>query len=658
MFGHPIFWAPQFLAGLTSILVAFYLWQRRSTPCAKALLVLMIATAEWAFLSALHKVSPDLSTKVLIAKIQYLGIVTVPPALLVFVLQYTGRERWLTARNLILLAILPIITLALAWTNEFHKLIWKRTWIEISGSIPIGVYDYGPCFWIWTSFCYLAVLLSTIWLIQAFISSPRFYRMQFLIMLIGIAAPWVANGLYLLDISPWPRIDLTPISFTVTGLALGCGMFWARILDIVPVAHATVLKSIPDGVIVLDDNKRIVNINPAAQKIFCFSNSGIIGQSALQIFANQTTLIEYLRDVTEVRSEITLGEGDTQRYYDLYISPFKDRQGGLMGRLITLRDFTQHKLAEEALRESEEKYHSIFSSATDTFLIFDYDGNIVDANSQACKMYGYSHDELVGLSGKDIVHPDYRHLFEKFKKDVQEIGEFYAESVGVRKNGNSFSIEVRGGTFLYKSKRHLLAVVRDISNRKKMEDQLQQSQKMEAIGTLAGGVAHDLNNILGGLVSYPELLLLQLPEDSPLRKSILTIQKSGEKAAAVVQDLLTLARRGVVVTEVVNLNDVIAQYLKSPEHEKLQSYHPGVHIETHLEKNTLNILGSSIHLSKTVMNLISNAAEAMPEGGKLTVSTENRYIDRPIRGYDDVKDGDYVVLTVSDTGTGIAPDDI
>ena len=119
-----------------------------------------------------------------------------------------------------------------------------------------------------------------------------------------------------------------------------------------------------------------------------------------------------------------------------------------------------------------------------------------------------------------------------------------------------------------------------------------------------------------------------------------------------------MARRGVVVTEVVNPNDVIAEYLKSPEHENLQSYHHGVHIETHLEKDSLNILGSSTHLSKTVMNLVSNAAEAMPQGGKLTISTENRYIDRPIRGYEDVVEGDYVVLAISDTGAGIAPDDI
>ena len=195
------------------------------------------------------------------------------------------------------------------------------------------------------------------------------------------------------------------------------------------------------------------------------------------------------------------------------------------------------------------------------------------------------------------------------------------------------------------------------SERIKLQEQLQRAEKMEAIGMLAGGVAHDLNNILSGLVSYPELLLMDLPEESPLRKPVMTIQKSGKKAATIVEDLLTMARRGVAVSEIVHLNQVITDYLQNPEHQTLLSYHPKVWVGTQLAPDLFNIAGSHIHLCKTVMNLVSNAAEAMPAGGKIALSTENIYVDRPIPGYDHVVEGDYVVMTVADSGAGIRPED-
>jgi CheY-like chemotaxis protein len=180
---------------------------------------------------------------------------------------------------------------------------------------------------------------------------------------------------------------------------------------------------------------------------------------------------------------------------------------------------------------------------------------------------------------------------------------------------------------------------------------------MEALGTLAGGVAHDLNNILSGIVSYPDLLLMDLPPNSPLKEPLITIKRSGEKATTVVQDLLTLARRGVATSDVVNLNLLITDYLVSNEFAQLQKYHDQVKIKTNLELNLLNIMGSPVHLSKTIMNLVSNAAEAMPEGGKISIETRNQYVDRALKGYDDVKEGDYVALSISDTGVGISPKD-
>ena len=121
---------------------------------------------------------------------------------------------------------------------------------------------------------------------------------------------------------------------------------------------------------------------------------------------------------------------------------------------------------------------------------------------------------------------------------------------------------------------------------------------------------------------------------------------------------MTLARRGVSISEVVNLNDIISEYLISPEFEKLKTFHPLVEIETSLDSSLLNIAGSPVHLLKTIMNLISNAAEAMVDGGTLTLRTDNRYLDQPIPGYDDLNEGDYVVLTVSDSGVGIAAEEI
>jgi signal transduction histidine kinase len=190
------------------------------------------------------------------------------------------------------------------------------------------------------------------------------------------------------------------------------------------------------------------------------------------------------------------------------------------------------------------------------------------------------------------------------------------------------------------------------------EEKLARSKKMESLGLLAGGVAHDLNNVLSGIVSYPELLLLDLPEDSKLRKPVETIQDSGHRATAIVQDLLTVARGVATTKEPLNLNDLINEYLHSPEFNKLKQLHPTVTVKTNLDTELLNISGSHVHIRKVVMNLVSNAAEAIEGSGNVIISTKNYYADRPLKGYDDVDIGEYAILAVSDNGPGISTDDL
>ncbi|XOV87521.1 MAG: 7TM diverse intracellular signaling domain-containing protein [Pseudomonadota bacterium] len=191
-----------------------------------------------------------------------------------------------------------------------------------------------------------------------------------------------------------------------------------------------------------------------------------------------------------------------------------------------------------------------------------------------------------------------------------------------------------------------------------LHQRIAQSEKMEAIGLLASGVAHDLNNILSTTVTYPELVLLDLPPDSPLTRPLQLTRQAGLRAAAVIQDLLTLARRGVIQREVLNLNQVIEDYLNSVEHDLLLSNHPGIHLVTDLDPELDNIEGSPVHLQKLIMNLVSNALEAQDHKGTVRISTHNEKSTAQELFYMPLKAGHYVILSVEDEGSGIDHDDL
>ena len=330
-----------------------------------------------------------------------------------------------------------------------------------------------------------------------------------------------------------------------------------------------------------------------------------------------------------------------------------------------LTEISQRKWATNALRESEQRFRTFFHTSPDAVNINKLNGEFVEINEGFTTLTGYERSEVLGRSAQDI---QIWAIAEDRRKIAAELNKYgYADNIESKFRCHNGEIKpglISARIIDVNGENHILTITRNISkwkkveeDKKKLESQLQRAQKLEAIGTLAGGVAHDLNNILSGIVSYPDLLLLDLPADSPLKEPLTTIQQSGVKAAAIVQDLLTLARRGVSISEVVNLNNIISEHLTSPEFKKIKKFHPGLQVKTDLEPELLNISGSPVHLSKTVMNLVSNAAEAMPDGGTICISTQNRYLDKPIEGYDDIEEGDYVLLKISDTGIGIGPED-
>ncbi len=315
---------------------------------------------------------------------------------------------------------------------------------------------------------------------------------------------------------------------------------------------------------------------------------------------------------------------------------------------------------------AEDTYRTITELANDGITVIQ-DGTLVFANP-ACRtsigrdVLGCGFEELL-----DIVSPEDRETLRRHCQDLLDLQDpsgLFVFRLN-RPNEEERTMEIRANGIRYRNRPAVLAVMRDVTERireerarKENEEKIARLRKMESLGVLAGGVAHDLNNVLSGIISYPELMLLGLPEDSPLRKPITAIQDSGKRAVAIVQDLLTVARGVTTHKEPLNLNDTIRCYLDSPEYRKLMSYHPAVTITANLAPELFDIKGSSSHIGKVVMNLVSNAAEAIEGHGQVVISTMNRYLDRPLKGCNDIPIGEYSVMVVEDDGPGIHPDDL
>jgi PAS domain S-box-containing protein len=336
----------------------------------------------------------------------------------------------------------------------------------------------------------------------------------------------------------------------------------------------------------------------------------------------------------------------------------KNLENQVAERTVELRQEVKEKdKAQATAVRSKEEWERTFDAVTDMISILDNQHRIVRANIAMTDHFCLPIQDVIDSKCYKIAHgldapPPYcphvqllndhqPHTVETFNDRLQR---HYSITVSPLKD---YDGEFFGSVH----------IARDITDQKLAEEKLQKAEKMEAIGLMAGGVAHDLNNILSGVVSYPEVLLMQLSKNDVLYKPIAAIQESGKRAAAVVDDLLTIARGVATVKKSCSLNTLVDEYLNSTEFKSLQRLHPKVCVELELEE-IWNILCSSVHIQKVLMNLITNAVEAIDSAGIVLVSTTNQTIDSEIIAVSSLEKGEYVVLTIQDSGSGIAKYDL
>ncbi|MBL7163287.1 MAG: PAS domain S-box protein, partial [Anaerolineales bacterium] len=450
-------------------LIAYFALRRRATLGSRTLALLMFAISEWAFANVLEASAMNISTKVLWSQVSYLGIHSIPPLFLILALQYSQQERWLTPRNLALLWVIPVTSISLAATNNWHNLIWADlTWSTVDSTILI--YHYGVGFWVGAAYSYLLFFLAISKLVWAAIHLPIIFRPQLVIMILAATIPWVGNLLYITKLNPFPGRDLTPISFLLTGILLTWSIFRHQFLDITPIARSKLVDTMRDVVIVVDSQLRIGDLNPAAQSILNTTSNESVGQPAHKVLGRWPYLESRFRTKLDRPTEAKTIQDNRGNWYEVQIFPLKGRQEQVEGWLIILRDITVQKDLKSALQASEELYRSVTENANDGIAILQ-ETIIKYCNPQLAAMVGSQPEEVRGKPFIEFFPPDQVEVIhERYKRRLrgEEVPSRY-ETALLHKSGQRVPIEANVSLMTLDGKPATLTIARDISERLKAE---------------------------------------------------------------------------------------------------------------------------------------------------------------------------------------------
>ncbi|MBE3065077.1 MAG: PAS domain-containing protein [Spirochaetes bacterium] len=333
-----------FAASAVSAFIAILAWYRRSIPGGGFFTLMMCAVVIWSFMAALEAGSVGLADKLLFSQLGYIGTTTTAPFFLLFVLRYSNREYPVRAVLVVALMAVPLVTLALAFTNPLHGLVWSRIVPDPRPGTNMAIYSHGPWYWVALAYYFALVFSGAVMLVRTALRSAALYVSQTVVLLAGLLVPWIGALIYLLPVNPFPGLDLVPIGFAFTGVLLLFGMTRYRLFDLVPVARDIVVEKMVDGLVVLDGADRILDMNSSARVMLGLASS-VVGMPAAQALGALGGKLAEVGAGPDARAEIAL-PGESPRSFDLRVSPLAGRRGKPAGRLLLIRDVTERRKIE------------------------------------------------------------------------------------------------------------------------------------------------------------------------------------------------------------------------------------------------------------------------------------------------------------------------
>ena len=637
-------------ASVISLALAGTAWKTTTTINTRSFTLLMLAVSLWSAMHIFELAAFTLSGKVFWANMQFFCIVSVPLALLGVVIRYTRHDHLISPFRMALIMSVPMLIVALVWTNDFHGWVFTRAEIVHVEPFNLLYRHFGPGFWIHTGYCYVIMTVATILLVRSMITTPSRYKGQVISLLIGVSVPWIGNAMYIFDMPVFSDFDMTPVVFTISGLAFGWGVFRYRLLDVVPIAYDVMLNNMQDAVFVFDRHQRVLDLNPAAVRLTGQSRKDRVTSTAARLIPGWPEMIETIGK-KGLRQQVCLRNDSQDRYFDLVGTPLKHGEH-LFGYLVVLRDISEYRNTQLALADSEQQFKSLSENAPIVICTMDPQGVFTYVNPEWTNILGHPRENVVDRHYSEFVMPynleDYTDAFRKVRDDMAILSGFPLKLLHADGSRRFFSISASPNLDSEGKICNIICLLKDLTGERELQAQLFQSQKMEAIGTLAGGVAHDFNNLLMGIQANISLVRMETGQGKSCSERLDRIERQIQTGASLTHQLLGYARKGKYRPTLLCLNQLIKETLSAFRRTRKQ-----LTIHFDLLQDLPRVHADRGQMELVLLNLLVNASDAMPDGGDLTIATDMKAISPAIKQTMELAPGDYVHLKITDTGTGM-----
>jgi PAS domain S-box-containing protein len=613
---------PLFAAAAITTALAGYALRRWRQAEARIFSLMMIALSWWSLFYGLNIVSATLEAAYLFNRLKYIGVMTVPPLWLILALQYTHHQAFLTRRNLFLLFVPAMLLLPLVLGNPWMRLWWPEVWMdEFAGQAALES-THGWPYYLHIGVSYLYIIAGLALYVQFHRRAGPIYRFQSRLMVLAGAVPLVASALTQLELSPLPW-GLDSFFFTLSGVLIAVAIFRYRFLDIMPVARQAIVEQMPDGVIVIDTQGRIVDANPEAQALIGPLEQALVGRSLVDAIQD-ANLRRALDELTQTdggaprNRDVKLSESAGDRVLSIHVTPLSRGEGGLIGRILLLRDITERISVQQELeamyRQADlerERLALTIRTANDAIVLLDAEGNVLASNPSARALLG---DQSIAQFPPPI---------RKMLGSVETADGVLKAEVEVGEQSFHVAAAPIAGT-------GVVLTMHDVTHFKHLA-----RMKDEFVAT----VSHDLRTPLTAILGYAQIAQMDTLSDADRQEMLQRIEQNVDHMTNLISDLLSLAKleAGVVQkTEPVDLGMQAGEAITILEDVALAK---GLTIQRELSAHP-PIQADPRLITQMWRNLIDNAIKYTAEG---TIKVQVQATEGQVMG------------RVTDTGVGIPP---